>query len=187
MLIENKGIKTDKYYLPPFVLNKGEIIVVYLNTVPDCYDNGMFLKDIFTGKTKHENVIILKNLTFVEHFKESKFRRFFYPITVGEYLKKNADLNSPFSNKIYENNWIKKNTHVNTLAGTSRKLLSLYSTLSRTKDIVFDLAALDPLGVENTYKIVREITMNGGSAILLDCFEDMKNNCSKYIELQLIK
>ena len=187
MLIENKGIKTDTFYLPPFVLNEGEIIVVYLSNVPDCYDNGMFLKDIFTGKNKHENVIIFKNLTFIEHFKESKFRRFFYPITVGEYLRKNADLNSPFSNKIYENNWIKKNTHVNTLAGTSRKLLSLYSTLSRTKDIVSDLAALDPLGVENTYEIVREITMNGGSAILLDCFKDMKNNCSKYIELQLIK
>ena len=40
---------------------------------------------------------------------------------------------------------------------------------------------------ENTYEIVKEVTMNGGSAILLDCFEVMKNNCSKYIELQLIK
>ncbi|MFT6679315.1 MAG: hypothetical protein ACJAZG_001993, partial [Granulosicoccus sp.] len=30
MLIENKGIKTDNFYIPPFDLNVGEIVVLYL-------------------------------------------------------------------------------------------------------------------------------------------------------------
>lgn len=68
----------------------------------------MFLKDLFIGKTKNENVVVNQRLTFVEHFMEPKIRRLFYPVTVGEYLKHNANLNSPYATKIYENTWINK-------------------------------------------------------------------------------
>ena len=30
MLIENKGIRKDNFYIPPFILNEGEIVVLYL-------------------------------------------------------------------------------------------------------------------------------------------------------------
>lgn len=88
MLIESKGIKTDTFYIPPFDLNEGEIVVLYLFNGQHFYETEMFLKDIFCGKTNDENVLVHKNLTFVEHFIESKLRRLFYPVTVGEYLEK---------------------------------------------------------------------------------------------------
>ena len=147
----------------------------------------MYLKDIFCGKLKNENVLVHKRLTFVEHFRESELRRLFYPVTVGEYLKKEANFESAFATKIYEIDWINEKTKVNTLAGNPRRLLSLYATLSNTKNIVFDVAGQDPQGADETYKIVKEVVKNGGSAILLDCFEDMKNDCTKYIELQWTK
>jgi hypothetical protein len=50
----------------------------------------MLLKGIFSGKVKDKNVIVHKKLTFVEHFKEPKFRQLFYPVTVEGYLKMNA-------------------------------------------------------------------------------------------------
>jgi len=184
MLIENKGIKTDTFKIPPFDLNEGEIIVLHLFNGQHFYETEMFLKDIFCGKTIDENVVVSKNSTFVEHFIEPKLRRLFYPVTVGEYLKKNADLNSHYATKIYETEWITEKTKVNTLAGNPRRLLSLYATLSKTSNIVFDVVGQDPKGAEEIYEIVKDVVKKGGSAILLDGFEDMKNDCTKYIELQ---
>jgi hypothetical protein len=88
MLIDCKGIRTDKYYIPPFTLNKGEFVVLYLYGGAHFYDLSMWLKDIFTGKIRHEHVIIKTPLSFVEYFKEPALRRIFYPITVKEFLKK---------------------------------------------------------------------------------------------------
>ncbi|MGV8830312.1 MAG: hypothetical protein ACWA6U_18545 [Breznakibacter sp.] len=187
MLIENKGINADSFYIPPFDLNVGEIVVLYLFNGQHFYETEMLLKEIFCGKKKDENVIVYKNLTFVEHFIEPKLRRLFYPVTVGEYLKKNANFDSPYATKIYEIDWINEKTKVNTLAGNPRRLLCLYATLSKTENIIFDLAGQDPKGAEETYEIVKDLVKKGGSAILLDCFEDMKNDCTKYIELQWTK
>lgn len=187
MLIRNNGIKTDTFYIPPFELNRGEIVVIYLFNGPHFFETEMFLKDIFIGNRIHENVFLDQEMTFVEHFVESKFRRFFFPVTVGEYLRKHADLNNPYASKIYENKWITEKTKVNHLAGTQRKLLSLYSAISKTNKIIFDLVALDPKGSEEVYEIVKQLVKLGGAAILLDSFYDMKNYCDKYVELEWIK
>ncbi len=188
MIIENKGIKKDNYFIPPFELNKGELIVLYLFGGQHFYPTKMYLKDIFTGKLKDENVLVNMPLKFVDYFVEPRWRSLFYPITVGEYLKENANLNSEYATKIYEtHNWITTKTKVHSLPGTPRKQLCLFERLSKSKNIIFDLEGQDPLGVEETYKFVKENIKNGGSGILLDWADDMKNDCTKFIELQWIK
>jgi hypothetical protein len=184
MLVENKGIRTDRFYVPPFELKAGEIVVLCLFHGQHFYDSAMMLKDIFTGNAKNDNVIIHKKLTFIEYFREPKLRSIFYPVTVKEYLKKNAGLNSPYTKKIYENKWINEKTKVQTLAWNPRKLLSLYATFSKTKDIIFDLIGLDPMGADTVYAEVKEAVRNGGAAILLDGHSDMKDDCTKYIEVE---
>lgn len=184
ILIENKGIQTDLFYVPPFTLNEGEIIIINLFHGPHFYETEMLLKDLFCGKKNHESVIIHKKMAFAEHFRESNFKDIFYPMTVGKYLRKNTNPASPYAAKIYETEWINKKIKVNTLAGKPRRLLTLYAALSKTNNIVFDLAGLDPEGAKETYKIVQEVVKKGGSAILLDGYDDMKNDCTKYIELQ---
>ena len=186
ILLENKGIKTNTFYIPPFDLKTGEIVVLNLLNGAHFYETEMFLKAIFIGETAHNAVTTHRKLTFVEHFIEPRFRRLFSPVTVGEYLKKNADLSSSFASKIYENKWITLKTKVNALAGTPRKLLSLYATLSKTNQLVFDLVALDPSGVEMAYNVVKEVASHGGSAILLDGFGDIKDNRAKFIALEWI-
>ncbi len=187
MIVESKGIKTDKYYIPPFELRDGEIVVIYLYGGAHFYELKMELVDIFTGKSKNANVSIFRPLTFVEHFIEPAFRRLFYPVTVREYLKRNANSMSNFTKKIYDNKWINKKTKVHSLAWDQRKLLCLYSTLSKTTDIVFDVAGLDPQGAIKTYQIVKENIKNGGSAILIDWTDEMKNDCTKFITIEWTK
>lgn len=184
VILENKGIKTDTYYIPPFTLYEGEIIVLYLYNGQHFYDTEMYLKDIFCGTIKHENVTINRKMSFVGFFKKSKFRDIFFPSTVNRFLKKDADLTNPFLVKLFEDKYVTRKTKMNKLGGTQRKLLSLYKTFSKTKDIVFDVAGLDSNGALLTFKLVEEIVRNGGSAILLDGFEDMKEHTSKFITIQ---
>ena len=184
MIVESKGIKKDKYYIPPFELRSGELVVIHLSGGIHYSDLKTELIDIFTGKVKNDYVNIFQPLTFVEYFKESVFRRLFYPVTVSQYLKKNANSKSDFAIKIYEVESISKKTKLNTLTFNSVKTLCLYSTLSKTNDILFDLAGQDPKGAEEIYQIVKESIKNGGSAILIDWADDMKNDCTKFISIE---
>lgn len=183
-IIENKGIKTGTFYIAPFNLQEGELVVLYLYNGTHFYDTEMFLKDIFCGNTEDKNVTVHTKMTFVEHFKESNFRRCFYPTTVGEYLRKNANLRHPFSKKIFETEWITAKTKMSSLSGNPRRLLCLYATLSNTRHIVFDLVAQDPSGADFFIKMVKEAIKNGGSAILLDSHEDINEYASRYISLE---
>lgn len=185
-LIKNYGLKTDLFYLPPFELKANEIVVINIFEGGLFYDTEMFLKDIFTGKTQNENITVLEPLTFVEHIIEPTLRRLLYPITVDEYLRKKASLNSSFYSKIYETPFITKKTKVNSLAGTYRKQLSLYAQLSVTNKILLDLVGVDPQGVDKIYSLIKENIRSGGACILLDKTDDMKSDCNHYIELQNI-
>lgn len=184
MIINCKGIQTDTFYLPPFELNESEIVILQLFNGVHFHETRMFLKDVFCGNTPHDNVSIYKKPTFVEHFFEPRLRYYFYPVTVGEYLRKNANPNSQYATKIYENKWINPKTKVNRLPGSPRGLLRTYATLSRTNHIVFDLLGQDPHGAQITYETVKQVVKEGGSAILLDFYEEMRYDCTKYIELQ---
>lgn len=184
IVLENKGIKTDTYYIPPFVLYEGEIIVLYLHNGEHVHNTEIFLKNIFCGKIKHENVILHRKMTFVDYFRRSYFRDTFFPLTVKRYLRKNANSKSPLSRKIFEEEWIKPETKLERIPGTPRKLLTLYAALSKTKDIMFDLGALDDEGYEYSFKIVESIVKDGGSAILLHCFDNMQEYASKIVALE---
>jgi len=184
IVLENKGIKTDTFYIPPFILYEGEVIVLYLYNGKHFYDTEIYLKDIFCGAIKHENVIINKKMSFVGFFRESNFRDVFFPSKVGTYIKKDADLTNPFLEKLFEDKYVTRKTKMNKLGGTQRKLLSLYKSFAKTKDIVFDVAGLDSQGAVLTFKIVQEAVKDKGSAILFDGFEDMKEYTSKFITLE---
>jgi hypothetical protein len=184
MLIDFKGLKTNDFYIPPFTLSEGEIIVLNLQNGMHFYELSMWIKDLFTQKIKHESIIVNSPLSFVDYFKESFWRRNVFPVTVKEFLKKNADAKSNYAGKIYDITWITDATRVNTLAGTPRKMLTLYATLSKTNNIVFDLSGVDPIGGEQIYDIVKAVVKNGGSAILLDHCPEMKNNCTRYLEVE---
>ncbi|KAF2341204.1 hypothetical protein [Flavobacterium tistrianum] len=186
LLIESKGIRTKEYFIPPFELREGELVILYLYGGAHFHGVKTELVNIFTGKVKNENVTVIKPLTYVDYFRESKFRSLFFPIRVGEYLKKKANLESEFIQKIYEIPWINKKTKINELYWKSKGLLSLYATFSKTKYIVFELAGLGPVDAKENYDIVRNEIKNGGAAILVDWAEDMRDNCDKFITLEWI-
>lgn len=186
MILENKGITIGQYFIPPFDLRDGEIVVLFLYGGPHFQDLAANLTNIFTGKNVNDAVHLNQPLTYVPHFSESFLRKHFYPLTVGEYIKKNAGKNPLYTDRIYHFP-ISKRTKMNTLSHMHRQLLSLYATLSHTNHIVFDLAGQGPEGADAYYHVVKEIVKQGGAALLLDYSNDMKNDCTKYIELQVLQ
>lgn len=184
LVIESKGIKTDSYFIPPFKLVEGDLILIHLdNHIASSYVEEKLIA-ILTGKEKCENVRINKPHTLVKHFRESRFKDRFFPATVGEYLSNNANPKSKFFHKIYEIDWINKNIKIRTLAGNPRKLISLYSVLSKTNNIIFDLAAQDHHGMEHAIKIVKAEIENSGSAILIEQNDYLKKYSTKYIRIE---
>jgi hypothetical protein len=184
LLIESKGIRTDQYFIPPFELREGELVVLYLYGGPHFQSIKTELVNIFIGKIEDENIIVTKPLTYVDYFKESKFRSLFFPVKVDEYLKENANLESKFIQKIYEIPWINKKMRIKELNWNTKRLLALYATFSKTKYIVFELAGQGPDDAKEMYDIVRNEIRKGGSAILIDWASDMKDHCDKFITLE---
>lgn len=184
LLIESKGIKTDYYFIPPFEVKEGDFVLIHLDYhIASAYIEEKLIA-ILTGKEKHENVRINKPHTFVKHFRESAFKDRFFPATVGEYLSKNANPKSEFAIKIYEIDWMNINIKINTLAGNPRKLISLYSTLSKTNNIIFDLSGQNYDGIEQASEIVKKEIKNEGSAILIEQSDYLKKYSTKYIKIE---
>ncbi|RBL91950.1 hypothetical protein [Chitinophaga flava] len=183
-ILSSRGFKIAEYFIPPFVLNEGEIVILKPFNRPDWYELEMSLVDTLTGKVPEENVVITVPLTFVPRFSVSWFRRRFYPVTVREYLKKNADLSSQYADRIYEDSYITPRTDINTLAGNPWKLLTIYAALSRFDHILFDLAGVDPMGGKEVFGIVKEHVKKGGAAILLDHWAEFRGDCDRLVEIE---
>ncbi|MGO4293559.1 hypothetical protein [Chitinophaga sp. RAB17] len=187
MILQSKGIRTGKYFIPPFELQEGELVVIYLYSGAHFHDLEMQLINILTGAVSDHAVKIYQSLTYVTHFRESWIRKRLYPLTVGKYLKKNTQPHHAFASKIYEHPHINKHTKMYTLSSHHQQLISLYATLSNTNHIIFDLIGQGVEGAMESYKTIKEIVRQGGAAILLDNFNEMKNDCTKYIELEFLK
>lgn len=183
MVIENLGIKTDQFYLPPFELKEGEIILIKLandNLVSEIENS---LKELLSGKKNNSKIILFKKILVVENIIESFFQYHFYPLTVGNYIKRNANSKSSIPQRIYEIEWINSKTKLRKLPGNPRKLLSLYTTLSKNNNIIFDMFGQDQQGRRETFNIVKKNIEKSGCAILIDCFDSLENESAKCIEV----
>lgn len=184
LLIESKGISTDQYFIPPFELREGELVIIYLEPVVHFDELKAQLVAIFAKEVLHENVKVEKPLTFAESFKESFFKRIFNPITVGRYLKKNANTSNPVISKILEIDTFTKKDKVKNLGTSEKKRLSLSAVFSKNKNIVFDLRGESAMHFSKTYEFVKDEIKKEGAAILIDWSDDLKNDCSKFIAIE---
>jgi len=184
LILESKGIKTDQYFIPPFELCEGELIIIYMENHRYLEDMKLELVSILAGMKKHKNVQVLKPLTFAKSIEESMLRRVINPMSVGRYLKRNANLESSVVSRIFEIDTFTKKDKIKNLNTSERKRLSLCSVFSKTKNVSFDLRGEGVNYYLKTYEFVKEEVKNGGAAILVDWCDDLKNNCSKFITIE---
>jgi hypothetical protein len=67
MLLENKGLNIDNFFVPPFTVDKGEIVTVCLFGGSHFFDLETKLADILTGKVKNDNINVSGQFHFVKN------------------------------------------------------------------------------------------------------------------------
>jgi hypothetical protein len=182
----NKQIIGD-FLVSSFSVKSGNIAIIQFPNGPYFYPHMMAMKDIFTGKTFKDGVDIASPFTYADHIKLTGFRNRFFPLTVGSYLEKHANKESPLATKIYEYSFITPKTRINTIPGNPRRKLAVYTALSRTSRIIFDLAGVDPIGGQEIYNTVKGVVEGGGAAVLIDYSDEFKNDCNVFVRPQYIK
>jgi hypothetical protein len=189
MIVHSTGFEIGKFFIPPFELREGELIGICLYGGSHFFDLKKELVALFMQKKTHPNLIVEQPFQFVERVRENAFRRMFWPTTVKDYLKAKGKKGSPLLDKMYEIDNIQPHTRISTIYGSPQKWLSLYSTLSNSNLVVFDLLGQDPVGVLKTYEIIKECIQPNGAAILLDNFDDpeAESQCSQYLRIGMIK
>ena len=185
-MLRTSGTTIDDFYIPPFTVDKGDIVVVQLPHGPYFYELLFKLVDILTGKVKHDTVELEDEFRFIEHIKESRWTSIIYPLTVERYIKNYGNPDSDLTKRIYQLEGIKPNTKINTLPGSPRKILSLLTTFSWTGNIIFDLAGVDPTGGLQAFDLVKSHVNKSGAAILIDSYDEFKNDCTKFVSFELI-
>ncbi|NML37900.1 hypothetical protein HHL17_11910 [Chitinophaga sp. G-6-1-13] len=191
LLFENKGIRTAEWYIPPLILREGELVLLNLkNPVYAIAVQNRFV-DIVTGKTKCAEVKVYHPLTYIPPFRQSWFRRRFNPMSVGEYVKKNMDPASEYAGIIYQyrdvceqKQNIDRHTKVDMLMGGPKRLLTLCAAMSRYRYIVYDMQAVGPEAVSFIHELVKKHVSQGGAALLLDRYDELRNDCSRYAEVE---
>lgn len=185
MILECSGVETDKYVIPKFKLRESEIIVINLFGGAHHFQVESELVDLFTGKAENKRIKIGEPLTFAEHIKESRFKQILSPVTVEQYIEKKANPNNRIAERIYGFSHISKQTQVNTLSGNFKRMLSIFVALSQNRNLIFDLAGVDPKGGDEIYGLIKDFVREKGAAIFLDWTPDMRNDCTRYIEIIL--
>lgn len=186
MLINFSEQIVNDFLIPSFSLSAGEIVVIDILSGAPFYTTEMELVNIFTGKQANEHVEVKLPLTFVPHFKESRFLDRFFPMTINQYHRKYANMSDDIYKKIYETEWISGDIKINTIAGNPKRKLSLYTTLSWTKNIILDLVGVDPQGGKEIYSFLKTIVSQGGAVILIDSCAEFKDNCTTFIKAKYI-
>jgi len=155
-----------------------------------CYFEELRFKlvSILTGEETNENVVFDESFRFVERIDSGGWFNI-YPMTIRRYITKYSKPGQDdkiyelfTANMLQEFGEVRPGTNVETLSWTSRKLLSLWVTFSWTDKIVFDLLAIDPVGGNHIYNLVKRRVAESGAAVLIDYVEDdFKDNPSQRV------
>jgi len=186
MLISFPEQNFNNFIIPAFQINEGEIVVIELSGGALFQPLLSKLKSLLTGTVADSPIEINSEFRFVEQFRESFLNYHFAPVTIGKYHQKHANKDNPVYEKIYNTPSLARNTKVNTLAGDVRRKLELYTTLSWTNHLIFDLTSADPKGGTDLFGVVKQAITPNGAAILIDLCDEFKDQCSTFVKVNYI-
>ncbi|MES2277996.1 MAG: hypothetical protein V4592_18350 [Bacteroidota bacterium] len=164
----------------------GEIVVIQISSGALFYPTETGLINILTGEVPNNHIEIDALFSYVKHLRERSLIDYFIPMTINRYHNRYANKANPIYKKIYDIDWMKPEIKVNTLGGKVKRLLALYTTLSWTNNLIFDLVGVDPEGGQAIYKLVKTIATEGGAAILIDYNDEFKNDCTTFVKAEYL-
>lgn len=181
-LLKSAGIKVDGIYIPPFEIATADILLIELPGGPLFLNQLEKVTSILSDNASVNLSPLNPPFLFAPHFNESKWRSLLFPITVGEYLKKKSNPVSELSTLVFDTLRVEPRTRIVTLPGTSRKILSILTTLTWSNRIIFDLCGVDLIGSEKVFAIVKTLVGTNGAAILIDYTDHFADRCTSVVK-----
>lgn len=185
-MVQSKGLTIDNFYIPPFTVNKGDMVIIELPNGPHFSEVLFKMVDLLTRRQESPDIHVSADFKFVSHITETGWKRFFRSMTVGRYIREHSNPTNKIVDKVYDICNIKPSTEIRRMQGNHRKILSMLNTLSWTNNFIFDLVGVDPTGGAKAYDLAKENIRNDGTVILLDNYDDFKNDCTRYIKYELV-
>lgn len=179
MLIESKGFYISNYYVPPFYLEKGELLIIDIIKDIPFYKFESSLADIFSGKKNDKNVTINFPFLFTGRtWSESRLRSIFNPTTIKKYIEQHTSdcqiiieaINSLGGDTFLELKYLRGEDRMSSLEATPFRLISLFAALNKSKYIFTDVIGQNIEGVELVWDIIDENIKNEGCCIVIDHF-----------------
>jgi hypothetical protein len=186
-VIQSKGLIIDDFYIPPFTVDKGDLVIIQLPNGPYFTEVLFRMVDVLTRRQYIPDVSVNADFKFVDHITGTGWTRFFRPLTVGRFIKQHGNPGNRVVDKVYDLCDIKPSTEIRRIPGNHKKILSMLTSLSWTNNLIFDLLGLDPTGGEKAYDLAKENIRNGGTVILLNNYDDFKNDCTRYIKYEPVR
>lgn len=182
LLVEFSEQTIHGYRIPAFTLSDGELVLIRFPNNPNAYEARQALKRLLSGAESAGGVILHTPLSVVADHSQLGFWQRWFPDTIEQHLKKNANPTSPYYDRIYEvHESLIPRRRINTLAGTPRRQLALFKTLSWSDKIVFSLEGVDPTGGESIFGFVQDAVSQGGAAILIDQYNEFAEKCTRVV------
>lgn len=181
-LLRSAGIKLDDIYIPPFEIESADILLIKLPGGPLFFNQLEKVTSILSDTASVDVYSVNSAFLFAKYFNESKWRSLLFPITVGEYLKQKINPISQISKLVYDILPINPRTRIVTLPGTSRKILSILTTLTWSNRIIFDLCGVDLMGSEEVFGLVKTLIGTNGAAILIDYSDHFAGRCTSVVK-----
>ena len=186
ILIESKGFYIDKYYITPFCLKNGELLVIDINKDIPFYRFELLLANMLLEKKNDENILINSPFLFTgRNWRESWLKSTFNPTTIKKYIRRYTSdckniietINNLDSNFL-ELKDLRGEERMSSLEATPFRLISILTVLTKSKYIFTDMIGQDSDGIKLTWDIINENIENGCCCIILDHFAH--SNYTKY-------
>lgn len=176
MLIESKGFYIGNHYVPPFSLEKGEILIIDINKETSFCELEILVADFLSEKKTDENIIINTPFLFTGRiWSESWLKSIFNPTTIRQYIKQYTSdyigiiekINNLDSSYV-ELGHLKAEDKISSLEATPFRLISIFSVLAKSKYIITDLMGQSIQGLKLTWSIINANVENEGCCIIFD-------------------
>lgn len=188
VVIDCKGFKIDRFYIPPFQLKKGEMLII------ECYGGAHFfplsqqLAALFSGQVKHENITLFEQMGYAEPITEDRFKKIFNPLTIEKYLKNHSKNGRIDDLKLLflKENQLSNSTPIDRLKQDENRLLSIYAELTKHCGVIFDFLGIGPDSGEQIFDFTLElVNKENKCGILLNNFNDLQDKDLKHIQIQV--
>ncbi len=173
-LAKSSGFTIQNLRFPPFEIKRGQLLGFHLGGGPHYHilRNEFIL--LLTKKKRRPEIAVSEPFALAELLVDRAFSRLLFPRSVKNLIEKQGGQNSLPESRLYEQAELFPNSKINGLNHFQKKWVALCLCISKGEHILLDMLGITPKYADQIVDLVAEYVSLGGTAIVVDNFNDSK-------------